>query len=116
MATAPALEQVSVINALKGRDRMQKQRRRSQEITAQRTSPAAQGLKLHPPIHEEWDGSLVRELGPARLATKHQNIKYKQYCNKFKKNFKNGPRQKKKKKKILKKNSTKSKTNKNSTV
>ena len=75
---------------------MQKQRRRSQEITAQRTSQAAQGLKLQPPIHEEWVGSLVRELGPTCLATKHQNIKYKQYCNKFKKNFKNGPRQKKK--------------------
>ena len=34
---------------------------------------------------------------------KNQNIKQKQYCKKFNKDFKNGPHQKKKKKKSLKK-------------
>ena len=34
---------------------------------------------------------------------KNQNIKQKQYCNKFNKDFKNGPHQKKKKRKNLKK-------------
>ena len=33
------------------------------------------------------------------LWSKNQNIKQKQYCNKFNKNFKNGPHQKKSKKK-----------------
>ena len=34
---------------------------------------------------------------------KNQNIKQKQYCKKFNKDFKNGPHQKKEKKKSLKK-------------
>ena len=38
---------------------------------------------------------------PHASRPKNQNIKQKQYCNKFNKNFKNGPHQKKK---ILKKN------------
>ena len=33
---------------------------------------------------------------PHALRPKHQNIKQKQYCNKFNKDFKNGPHQKKK--------------------
>ena len=32
---------------------------------------------------------------PHALGPKNQNIKQKQYCNKFNKNFKNGPHQKK---------------------
>ena len=36
---------------------------------------------------------------PPALWPKNQNIKQKQYCNKFRKDFKNGPHQKKKKKK-----------------
>ena len=31
---------------------------------------------------------------PNALQSKHQNIKQKQYCKKFNKDFKNGPRQK----------------------
>ena len=34
---------------------------------------------------------------PMCLAAKNQTIKQKQYCNKFNKDFLNGPRQKKKK-------------------
>ena len=34
---------------------------------------------------------------PHALWPKNQNIKQKQYCNKFNKDFKNGPHQKKKK-------------------
>ena len=39
---------------------------------------------------------------PHTLGPKHQNIKQKQYCNKFNKDFKNGPHQKilKKKKQL----------------
>ena len=33
---------------------------------------------------------------PHALQPKNQNIKQKQYCNKFSKDFKNGPHQKKK--------------------
>ena len=47
-----------------------------------------------------WVPSLVRELGS------HINLRQKQYCNKFKKDFKNGPHQEKKKK-IFKKTKTK---------
>ena len=32
---------------------------------------------------------------------KNQNIKQKQYCNRFNKDFKNGPHQKKKKRRLL---------------
>ena len=35
---------------------------------------------------------------PHALQPKNQNIKQKQYCNKFNKNFKNGPHKKKSKK------------------
>jgi len=38
---------------------------------------------------------------PHGLWPKNQNIKQKQYCNKFNKDFKNGPRQKRNLKKIL---------------
>ena len=40
-----------------------------------------------------WVPSLVRELGS------HINLRQKQYCNEFKKDFKNGPHQKKRKRK-----------------
>ena len=40
---------------------------------------------------------------PHASQPKNQNIKQKQYCNKFNKDFKNGPHPKKKKKKILNK-------------
>ena len=36
---------------------------------------------------------------PRALRPKDQNIKQKQYCNKFSEDFKNGPHQKKKRKK-----------------
>ena len=37
----------------------------------------------------------------AKMPQKNQNIKQKQYCNKFSRDFKNGPHQKKKKKVYL---------------
>ena len=45
-------------------------------------------------------GSIPRQGAkiPHALQSKNQNIKQKQYCNKFKKDFKNDPHQKKKKK------------------
>ena len=46
-----------------------------------------------------WDG---RARIPHALGPKNQNIKQKQYCSKFNRNFKNGPHQRK----ILKKNKT----------
>ena len=44
--------------------------------------------------------SLVRELIPHALWSKDQNIKQKQYWNKFNKDFKSGPYQKKTLKKV----------------
>ena len=41
-----------------------------------------------------WRAKIPHALGP-----KNQNIKQKQYCNKFNKDFKNGPHQKRKEKK-----------------
>ena len=38
-----------------------------------------------------WGAKVPHASGP-----KHQNIKQKKYCNKFNKDFKNGPHQKKK--------------------
>ena len=38
---------------------------------------------------------------PHALCSKHQNIKQKQYCNKFNKDFKNGPLKKNLKKKMM---------------
>jgi len=53
-----------------------------------------------------WVQSLVGELrSPMPPSQKNQNIKQKQYCNTFNKDFKNGPHQKKKsnlKKKLVK--------------
>ena len=40
---------------------------------------------------------------PHALQSKDQNIKHKQCCNRFNKDFKNGPHQNKKKKKTIKK-------------
>ena len=41
----------------------------------------------------DWGAKVPHDLRP-----KNQNIKQKEYCNKFNKDFKNGPHQKKKKK------------------
>ena len=64
------------------------------------TSLMVQQLKLHFPIHEGV-GSIPGQRAkiPHTLWTKvkTQNIKYKQYCNKFHKDFKNGSPSKKKK-------------------
>ena len=50
-----------------------------------------------PPINAGAEGSIPG--GGAKIpcvwGPKKQNIKQKQYCNKFSKDFKNGPRQKK---------------------
>ena len=48
--------------------------------------------------------SLVGELRPHLLWPENQNMKQEEYCNKFHKDFKNGPHQKKKKKKKSSKN------------
>ena len=50
----------------------------------------AEGVGLIP----GWGAEIPHALGP-----KNQNIKQKQYCNKFNKNFKNGPHQQNLKKK-----------------
>ena len=61
------------------------------------TSLAVQWLRLCLPMQGVWVRSLVGELrSHMPLSQKNQNIKQKQYCNKFNKNFKNGPHQKKK--------------------
>ena len=47
------------------------------------------------PLQGVWVRSLVRELrSHMPRGQKKQNIKQKQYCNKFNKEFKNGPHQK----------------------
>ena len=56
-----------------------------------RTLPSnAGGVDLIP----GWGAKIPHALGP-----KNQNLKQKQYCSRFKKDFKNGPHQKKKKNK-----------------
>ena len=47
-------------------------------------------------MQEVWVQPLVRELRSAmpHSQKKKQNIKWKQYCDKFNKNFKDGPHQK----------------------
>ena len=53
------------------------------------------------PSHAEGAGSIPGQ-GPQiphALQSKNQNVKQKQYCNKFKKDFKNGPHKKKQLKK-----------------
>ena len=48
-------------------------------------------LRRHLPVQRVQVWSLVGQLGPHRLhSQKNQNIKQKQYCNKFNKDFKNG--------------------------
>ena len=52
-----------------------------------------QWLRIRLPTQGVWVQSLVEELRshmPKKKKTK--NIKYKQYCNKSNKDFKNGPR------------------------
>ena len=59
-----------------------------------------QWLRLCLPVQGVWVWSLVGELkSHMPCGQKNQNIKQKQYCNKFSKDFKNGPHQKKKSKK-----------------
>ena len=68
------------------------------------TSPVVQWSGLHFPVQGAQVPSLVRELRshtPQGQNTK--NIKQKQYCNKFNKDFENGPH-KKKSLKYIKKN------------
>ena len=61
-----------------------------------------QSLRLHLPMQGVQVLSLVRDLRSHMIGSpKNQNVKQKQYCNKFNKDFKNCPHQKKKK--ILKK-------------
>ena len=56
------------------------------------TSLAVQWLRLHLPLQGVWVQSLVGELRfPRTSQPKNQNIRQKQYCNKFNKDFKNGP-------------------------
>ena len=68
------------------------------------TSLVVQWLRLHFPMQGVRVRSLVGERGSHMPhCQKTKNIKQKQYCNKFNKDFKNGPHQKKnlKKKKEL---------------
>ena len=64
------------------------------------TSLAVQWLRLRLPVQGVWVRSLVREL---RSHGKIKHIKQKQYYNKFNKDFKSGPHQKKSFKKLEKK-------------
>ena len=61
------------------------------------TSLAVQWLRLCLPVQGVWVQSLVGELrSHMPHSQKYQSIEQKQYCNKFNKDFKNGPHQKKK--------------------
>ena len=59
------------------------------------TSLAVQWLKLHLSM-QGGEGSIPGQgvKIPHALGPKSQNIKQKQYCNKFNKDFKNGPHHK----------------------
>ena len=64
------------------------------------TSLAVQHLGFCLPRQQVWVRCLLGELRfHMRSSQKNQNIKQKQYCNKFNKDFKNSPRQKNHKKK-----------------
>ena len=55
-----------------------------------------QWLRLHFPVQGLWIRSLVGELrSHMSLSQKPHNMKHKQYCNKFNKDFKNDPHYKK---------------------
>ena len=61
------------------------------KIICLETSLVAPWLRLYLPKHEMQVRSLVRELGshmPRSKKKKKKNIKHKQYCNKFNKDFK----------------------------
>ena len=58
------------------------------------TSLAVQWLRLHLPMQRVQVRSLVGEQIPHASWPKNQNIKRKQHCNKFNKDFKSGPHQK----------------------
>ena len=62
------------------------------------TSLMVQWLRLCLPIQGIQVQSLVQDLR-SHIGASTQNIKQKQYCNKFNKNFKNGPHQQNLKKK-----------------
>ena len=54
-------------------------------------------LRLHLPMQVVWVWSVVGEISSHTLhGQKNQNTKQKKYCNKYNKDFKNGPHQKKK--------------------
>ena len=62
------------------------------------TSLMVQWLRLHCPMQEVWVWSHVWELRcHMPCGQKNQNMKQEQCCNKFNKDFKNGPHQKKEK-------------------
>ena len=70
------------------------------ENQADRDFPVVQWLRLHLPMQGVQIPSLVGELRrPHASQPKKQNTKQKQYCNKFNKDFKNGPHQRNLKKK-----------------
>ena len=74
----------------------------SYSLNAQKGDSLAVKLRLHLPMQGVQVGSLVGELrSHMAYCPRNQNIKQKQYCNKFNKDFKNGPHQGEKKKKIL---------------
>ena len=59
------------------------------------TSLMVQWLRLDLPKQGAWVQSLVREMrSHMPHGQKYQNIKQKQYCNKFNEDFKNGPHKK----------------------
>ena len=61
------------------------------------TSQVVQWLRLHLPMQGVRVRSLLRELrSHMPRGQENQNIKQKQYCNKFNKDFKSGPHQKNK--------------------
>ena len=60
-----------------------------------RTSLVVQWLRLHLPMQGMQVQFLVRELrSHMPQAKKPKHIRQKQYCNKFNKDFKNGPHEK----------------------
>ena len=56
------------------------------------TSLMVQWLRFHLPMQRMWVRSLIRSKDPTCCEAKNnQDIKQKKYCNKFNKDFKNGP-------------------------
>ena len=84
--------------ASKGQDFTKKNQYKSEGLGG--NSLAVQQLRPHRPMLGVWVQSLAKELRSHILHSQKnpQNIKKKQYCNKFSKDFKNDPHQKKEKK------------------